>query len=213
MAKKVKDIAKELVAQGFDVKVYVRKDGGVLIKEINGQKFTGASGNQAAREMVGEVLSEKRKVQLEEATKKRTTFSEQFGRSVYNRFKKVQTKWRKASLPKSAGKISIKKFRKIASEQGVEEALKMLSEKEKYASGIAYSKNVEALALAVEDYADKIGDSQLDELARDIRANDGKIREDAIKPAYDELYRFNTEPLTDELVTDVVSNVRIILGI
>ena len=42
---------------------------------------------------------------------------------------------------------------------------------------------------------------------------DGQIRDEWIQPAYDEMYRFNTEPLTDSLINEVVRNVKRILHI
>lgn len=213
MAKTIRNIVSDLVKEGFDIKVYVRKDGGVLIKEINGQKFVGAEGNRIAREIVGETLSERRGAQLVSATKKRTSFAEEFGKEAYTKYRKVAEKWRKANLPSSAGKISMKKFRKLAKEEGLKRALEILSEKEKYASGIAYSKNVEYLAVACRNYALMTDCDEFEDLANDIEDNAGKIKEDAIKPAYDELYRLNHEPLSDALVSEIISNVKRILGI
>ena len=209
----IRNIVSELINKGYDVQYYVRKDGGILVRSINGQKFTGASGNVVARSLVGETLSERREAQLISATKKRMSFAEEYGQSAYKRYKEIATKWRKAQLPKSAGKISMKKFRQIAREKGVKEAMRILSEKEKYASGVAYSKNVIVLAENVRRYAEMTDYGEFEDLADEIEANDGNIKEDAIQPAYNELYRLNTEPLSDELVDEVIAHVKSILGI
>ena len=107
--------------------------------------------------------------------------------------------------------MTFKKFKRQIQEKGQAEALKYLSEKEKYASGIAYSKNVEALASYVEQTASIIESDELYELADEIRNNADTIRDEWIEPAYNELYRVNTEPLTDSLIQDIVRNVRRIL--
>ena len=217
MAKTIRNIVSDLVKEGFDIKVYVRKDGGILIKEINGQKFVGAEGNKIAREIVGETLSERRGAQLVSATKKRTSFAEEFGKEAYTKYRKVAEKWRKANLPSSSGKISMKKFRKIAKEEGLKSALEALSEKEKYASGIAYLKNVEMMYLTIYDYirnVEKLFDydtSPLVELAEKLRASPDGIRDEWIEPAYQELYRLNREPLSNALIKEVAENTEEIL--
>ena len=209
----IREIASKLASQGYSVRYRVRKDGGVLITSINNQKFTAAAGNKVARQIVGENISQKREVQLEKITRERTDVE-----NMYNQFRRVKRKWTKGNLPKTAGKLSFKKFKRAIKEKGKEEALKYLGEKEKYAVGIAYSKNVQALA----DYFDQLATSldamgedgsEFNDLADLIRANDGNIRDEDLLPAYEEGYRINTEPLTDQLIKDIVRNVRRILKI
>ena len=217
MARTIRNIVEQLMDDGFDITYYVRKDGGILIRSINGQKFTGATGNQVAREMVGEALSERRETQLASATKKRQSFAEEFGKAAFNKYKKVASKWRRANLPSSAGKISMKKFREIAREKGTAEALRILSEKEKYASGIAYSANIDILLQKLDSLITSLGEeadtSALEDLYNLIDENRDSIREDAINPVYQELYRLNTEMLTEELIQEVANNVKRILNI
>ena len=204
----IRQIAKELTAQGYEIRYRARKDGGVLITKINNQRFTGATGNKIARQMLGQDISEARRSQLERITSERVDVQ-----NLYKEYKRVKRKWTKGNLPKQAGKLTFKKFKKAIAEKGKAEALRYLGEKEKYASGLAYSKNVEALAQYVEQTASLAEIDDFYDLAEDIRANDGNIRDEWIQPAYDELYRVNTEPLTDSLINDIVRNVRRILHI
>lgn len=213
MAKSINQIVNQLTTQGYDIKVYKRKNGGYLITKINGRKFTGATGNQFARQLVGETLSVARKTQLSSITAKRY----QYGKDIYKEYKRITTLWRKTKLPKSAGKITFKKFQSLIKNEGMKEALKFLGEKERYASGIAYSKNVSLIVQEIRDFANKLTDfkntSQLYELANDIEANSEQIRESDIIPLREELYRFNSESLTEELISDIISNIRSILNI
>ena len=209
----IRQIAKELTAQGYEVRYRVRKDGGVLITKINNQKFTGASGNKIARQMTGQDISEARSTQLERITRERTDVE-----NLYKEYTKVKRKWTKSKLPKSAGKLTFKKFRRQIAEKGKTEALRYLGEKEKYASGVAYSLNVKALADYVNMMANNLDTfgydgSDMYNLEDEIRANDGNIREEWINPAYDELYRLNKEPLTDALINEVIRNTKRILHI
>ena len=203
----IRQIAKELSAQGYDIRYRVRKDGGVLITKINNQRFTGATGNTIARQLSGQTISEARSTQLEKITRERTDVE-----NLYKEYRRVKRKWTKwENKPKQAGELTFKKFKRALKEDGKVEALKYLGEKEKYASGLAYSKNVENLATYIESTLS--GYQEFNELAEDIRANDGNIRDEWIEPAYRELYRINTEPLTRELIEDITTNVRRILRI
>ena len=69
----VKQIIDLLKQQGHKVDAYKRKDGGYLIKAIDGAKFSGAKGNEAARAMVNVSLSQRREKQLRSITPKAKT--------------------------------------------------------------------------------------------------------------------------------------------
>ena len=205
----IRNIIGALQNKGYSITYRRRKDGGVLITKIDGQRFTGAKGNILARSILGESLSTKRQEQLSKITKERTELGD-----IYKEYRRVARKWRTSNLPKSAGKMSLKKLRRAIQEKGREEALRFLGEKEKYASGIAYSKNVQALASYIDELASRIdnygeADSmELNELAELVRMNDGVIKDENILPAYEELYRVNTEALTDYLIKEIVRNVK-----
>lgn len=207
----IRQIASKLASQGYDIRYRVRKDGGVLITKINNQRFTGATGNTLARQLAGEDISMARRNQLEKITRERVDVQ-----NLYKEYRRVKRKWTKGDLPKSAGKLSFKKFKRAIKEEGKEKALKYLGEKEKYATGVAYSKNVLALADYVEQLASNLESSGEDgsefyDLADMIRASDGSIRDEDLLPAYEELYRVNTEALTDSLLREIIRNVKRIL--
>ena len=204
----IRQIAKELSAQGYDIRYRVRKDGGVLITKINNQRFTGATGNTIARQLTGQTITEARSTQLEKITRERTDID-----NLYKEYRRVKRKWTKGNLPKQAGKLTFKKFKRAIAEKGKAEALRYLGEKEKYASGIAYSKNVEALASYIDQTETLIEEDALFDSADEISANDGNLRDEWIQSAYDELYRINTEPNTRQLIQDIVRNVKRILHI
>ena len=180
----IRQIAKELTAQGYNVRYRVRKDGGILITKIDNKRFTGATGNKVARQLTGQTISEARRTQLERITRERTDVE-----NLYKEYRRVKRKWTKGNLPKQAGNLTFKKFKRAIAEKGKEEALRFLGEKEKYASGIAYSKNIEALASYVEQTASLIEVDEFYDLADEIRANDGNIRDEWIQPATTEMGR------------------------
>lgn len=210
----IREIIKVLSSQGHSVSYYVRKDGGVLIKSIDGRRFTGASGNVYARSITGQVISEKRSAQLERITytgKRAKSYIED--REVKRLLQKVQRKWNKAfrkngQVP-SVGRKTAKGVKWSLVHRGKEETLRLLKEAERYASGLAYGKNIEQLAMYIQDSAYKYQSDELLQLAEDIRANAWMIKEDSIKAAYEELYKLN-DGMSPQ---DIANNVRRILQI
>ena len=55
-------MALKLQAQGYKVKLRHRKEGGARISSINGKSFIGSEGNAQARRILGQALSQKRRL-------------------------------------------------------------------------------------------------------------------------------------------------------
>lgn len=196
-----------LESQGHKVTFYVRKDGGVLIKSIDGQRFTGATGNLYARAMTGQSLSVKRAKQLGDITWSGKRAKSQISSKdidVKKKLQKVQRLWRKA-FPKtngqmpSVGRKTAKKVKWSLEHRGKEETMRLLEEAEKYAKGKAYSKNVSILATFIESASDQYNSPELKQLADDVRAYAWLINESSIAPAYDELYKLNKGVAPEEV--------------
>lgn len=198
----MRTIASELMSTGHQVEFYVRKDGGILITNIDGQKFSGAKGNTRARAMTGQTLSEARFTQLKYAAGtrkalntpsiKKTTLND----SIKKEFQRVKKMWNKAFKAKGgkshpAGYFGIARIKKSIRDYGEEEALRRIGEAEKYASGIAYAKNVQILASQIEIAGQQYGSEEIIRLAQDLRDNASNIRDEWIEPAYQELYKLN----------------------
>ena len=197
----MRQIVAKLQSQGHSVSFYVRKDGGILIKSIDGEKFTtGASGNNRAKQILGVETSEARLHQLKYATDRRSSIRKS-GRfkldeeieSEYQRVKKIWQKHIKSKngKPHSAGYFGHGRIEYSLKHYGREEALRRISEAERYATGYAYTKNVKLLLFQVQDYAIKSGSEEIAQLARDLEENLYSIREEWIFPAYEALYKLD----------------------
>lgn len=196
--KRLKTIVAELRDAGFDVEARIRKDGGAIIKAINGVRYTGTSGNAAARALLGESLSPKKAEQLARITTtgKRASNRLPTDEDVQKALRRVQRKWNKAfpharGESPAVGRVTAKKTRWYMERYGKEETLRMLEERERYAMGKAYSKNISILAEYVREAGTLMGSDELLNLASDIETNGWKIDEDTIQPAYQELYKLN----------------------
>ena len=191
------EVVRQLQDQGHEVDFYVRKDGGILIKRIDGDKFpSGASGNARARQIVGASISEARLSQLKYATRARKVKKPSLDDEIRKEFERVKKKWNKAfkakgGKPHPAGYFGWKRIKYLMNKYGKEEALRRIKEAEKYASGIAYEENVKQLAYFIQDSALQYSSPELDKLGKDVLENAFSIKEEWIKPAYDELYKLN----------------------
>lgn len=191
-------IVNELISQGHQVDFYIRKDGGILIQRIDGRQFSGAKGNAKAREMVGQSLSEARMKQLKYATATRKAQRKlpQMDDAVSKEYERVKKLWNKAfkskkGMPHPAGYFGKGRIRYSQQVYGTEEALKRIKEAERYATGIAYSKNVAILASFVKNAGIQYQSDELLSLAKEIEDNASAIREEWIEPAYKALYDLN----------------------
>lgn len=193
----MKQIVQRLQAQGHSVSFYVRKDGGILIKSIDGERFpSGASGNARARQLVGSSISEARLSQLKYATRARRVKKPSLDDELKQEYERVKKKWNKAfkakgGKPHPAGYFGYNRIKYALEHYGKEEALRRIREAERYASGIAYAKNVEILAQYIKSVGNQLNSQELVKLSDDLIENAYSIKDEWIKPAYDELYKLN----------------------
>lgn len=191
------EVVRTLQAEGYSVDYYVRKDGGILVRRINGELYpTGASGNARARQLVGATLSEARESQLKFATRARKVKRPTLDDEVYSEWKRVKKIWNKAFKAKGgkkhpAGYFGWARIKYSITHYGREEALRRISEAEKYATGFAYSKNVEYLYKLIKNAGILRNSEELIKLAEDLKENAYAIREEWIYPAYNRLYDLN----------------------
>lgn len=194
----VREIIRTLESQGHEVEYRVRSDGGIIIKRIDDQRFTyGATGNVAARQMVGADISEARIKQLKYATKSHQAKKPTLDEEIEREYRRVKRKWNKAfkaqkGKPHPAGYFGKRRIRYAMEKYGKEEALRRIREAERYASGIAYSKNVQILAAFIRSAGDRFQSAELVKLSEDLVDNAYTIRDEWIQPAYDELYKLNS---------------------
>ena len=189
------EVVRELQQQGHKVDFYVRKDGGILVRRIDGERFSGASGNKRAREITGATISEARISQLKYATRSRKVKYD-IDEEIEKEYRRVKKKWNKAFKSKKgkqhpAGYFGRARIKYLMQHYKKEEVLQRILEAERYASGIAYSKNIQILATFIKNAGQQYNSQDLLKLADDIEQEAFSIREEWIQPAYDELYKLN----------------------
>lgn len=197
MEMSVREIIYYLQETGHQITYYQRKDGGVLIRSIDGVKYLGAKGNIAARALVGVNLSQAREKQLKAATTTKKQLKKAVGyEEVKTEWRRVRDVWRQAFPPSKRkknpiGTFSWRRIRYALIHYGREEALRRIYEAERYAQGLANTLNVEHLIAYIKEANLFLKNEDFDKLAKDIEANIYSIKEDAIYPAYQALYELN----------------------
>ena len=213
----LRELVKELRAQGHQVEYYNRKDGSILIRSIDGVDYKdGAAGNKVARAMgaaldLNAELSQAREAQLKiiKPQGKRTPLP----KALEVKLKKVQKIYNKNKVPLSQGRITKKLIRKIYQEEGEEAARKKLTRSQRYAEGYATNATIDAFITAIESYRRLFDDGSqeseaLKKLEDDVRISSGIIKDEYIYPAYKRLYEIKKGNVLD-VVDDVRKTLRL----
>ena len=179
--------------QGHKVSARKRTDGGWLITKIDRTSYTGAKGNQRARNLLGIEYSKKR---LEQARynvsqyirgKKKTRTLDD---AIKKQLRKVQKVWRKNKVK---GRITAQNVKRHIKDFGRMEALEYLKRQTRYGQGYAYEKNVEYLAQYIDDAAESISEDHVKEQAKTaasiVRAYTDYFRDQWIPEIYAAWYK------------------------
>lgn len=194
--------------QGHKVSARKRTDGGWLITKIDRTTYSGAKGNQKARELLGESLSEKKLSQYRynvqeyiRGKKKQRTLED----DIKKQLRKVQKVWRKNKVK---GRITARNVKRHIKEFGRMEALEYLKRQTRYGQGYAYEKNVEYLAQYIDDIAQSIQDekakSQTLTCASIIRAYVSSFKESWIEMIYSLWYEVRNSGFDTAVVEDAI---------
>ena len=211
----------ELRKQGYRIKFRTRSDGGIIVQSINGQRFTGAEGNRVVRELTGNVLSEARERQLasnvSEFIRGQHTKKQPIDADLKKELRKAQRLWKKAGLAeKGQGKIRAKTTRQRLKREGIESALQVLKNNQRYALGYAYAENVNLLADKVKGLSALVKGSdqasldllaEIADTAMYIASRADDFKENLISPIYEKVYDDNLP------VKERIRLIRQILGI
>ena len=201
---------KELEKMGFKVNARRRTDGGWIITKINEMTFTGASGNQYARQILG--------VQLSQARIEQTAFNvtkyikgakkpkDQIDEEMLKELRKVQRLWRKKKV---GARITKRKLRWHLKEGGRQEAWDYLKKMSRYGQGYAYEENVIYLAKYIEDVAQGCPSDYKDrvlQVASFVRANIETFKESWIHDIYSYWYEVISSNYYDPVIERAINS-------
>ena len=157
-----------------------RKDGGYVITRIDGQRFSGKSGNIRARAMTGQALSQGRSVQLARIRLpkgKKAEKKEPLPETLVKELRKVQREWRKKH-PDIRGTASMSNVRYYYKTYGEEMAMASLDKNFRYAQGLAYIDNVNFLLDRIRNDLAKDDSSEMQAVYDLIQRNALSVKEE-----------------------------------
>ena len=194
-----RELVKALENKGYKVTFRIRKDGGILITSIDGNKFKGASGNKTARVLIGEKLSERRVMQLKKITqtrKRRVIPPTPQTLETYR--KKVMRKWRKAGL---RGSIAKSNLEAIIKDRGYKGAREYLINMERRAEGYADYRTILHVLLKIQRISESPainGEERADlmYIYDDIQARKETFKFDWVEPFLQYLYSFENREIS-----------------
>lgn len=184
---KLINVVNKLISEGYKVSYYVRKDGGIVITRINGNKYKAKAGNIRARELIGESIAEEGRTQRRKASEqsRKIRKARKAGKTITDVNKKIESKLRRVqryfrkNKVLGGGKPTKKKIREVIRERGVDEALRALEEAERYAKGLAYNENINDVIIKLKRYQE-ITDANLNRIIKQIERNRDKITDEII---------------------------------
>lgn len=196
----LKQVIDTLQKQGHTIEYSHRKDGGYVIRSIDGVHYKGKQGNAVARLMVGTKLSEARRVQLESIRTpkgKRQQKLEALDEEVKRKLRKVQKEHRKRH-PTIEGTQTTGKTRWRIKQFGKEKAMESLDKALRYEMGIAYKDNVLHLLERIEMDLMVDEDSDMESIYDTIKAKIDEFKEEWISQVYYCLYEWEKGSITGQ---------------
>lgn len=186
----IKQLIDLLQEQGHEIEYSKRKDGGYIIRRIDGVHFTGKKGNEVARKMMGQELSIARKVQLlrirtpkGKKQQKKTPLPDELKKEL----RKIQREWRKKH-PTIEGTVSTRGLRYQYETYGEEVAKATLDKAYRYSQGLAYVDNVLHLIERIKLDLTKRDSVDMELIIDLIQERILSFKEEWISPIYATLY-------------------------
>ena len=182
----LEQIIKILQKEGHKVEYSHRKDGGYIIRKIDGQRFSGKTGNAFARRMTGQSLSIARATQLARIRMpkgKKATKLLPIPEDLKKMLRKTQREWRKKH-PTIEGTISTRGLRYQIQKYGIEEAKMSLDKAYRYSVGYAYIDNVMFIIERIKQDLAKMPNSAMEEAVLFIEQRMLTFKEEWISSIY-----------------------------
>lgn len=196
----LQEIIEILQKEGHKVEYSHRKDGGYIIRSIDGQHFSGKTGNAFARRLTGQSLSVARATQLARIKMpkgKKTSKLLPIPEDLKKMLRKTQREWRKKH-PTIEGTISTRGLRYQIQKYGVEEARMSLDKAYRYSMGYAYLDNVLFLIERINNDLAKMPDDDMENIVALIEQKQMSFKEEWISPIYNALYDWERSVITGQ---------------
>ena len=170
------ELVKSLQEEGVEIEFRKRKDGGIIVKRINGERYSGARGNARIREISGATLSEARIKQtaynVQRYIKGKRKNKQKLSDDLLKELKKVQRLMRKT---KAKGHVTKRQLKHQFYEGGRRQAKEYLAKMSRYATGLAYEENVDFLADRIKALAESASANKMNRLNTRLKRLANKV--------------------------------------
>ena len=203
------DIIKQLEKQGHEIDYSKRKDGGYIIRYIDGKHFAGKTGNAFARRLAGYEISVARKVQLQRIRTpkgKRPQKQDELPPELLKELRKVQRAWRKKH-PTIEGTASLRGLRYQYKMYGKEVARASLDKAYRYSQGLAYIDNVLHLIERIRLDLNKLPSPEMENVMNLIEQKEMSFKEEWIAPIYSALYDWERGIIEGKECARIIKNI------
>lgn len=167
------EMAKELMARGYKIKIVKRTEGkAIRISSINGKRFEGSKGNIEARKLLGVSLTPEQERHIEKIARaqKKGVFGRARKEPLPAEFIKLQNKANDAfrKMGQSA-RVTRDKIRYRLKEEGEEKTLIYLKRAVNYAKGYAHTESLEGIIKRLENDNEKAESWDVEQVINYIR--------------------------------------------
>ena len=210
---KLEDVVKAFEKR-YTVKYEKRKEGGIIIKEINGIKYKGKSGNVFFRKLTNASLSTAQKEAIRAGSSKKKAIAEakekglpkprkarkkkslKLGKQLSKRLRKTRKAFKELdeNQKRIVGTPTRKRVLQSLKREGRKSTIQKLKEAERYAKGKIYSAQMEFIIKRIEETADMRGED-VSELVDFLRSHKNSFYEERFIAFKEEMYKWeiNTE--------------------
>lgn len=196
----LREVVKQLQGQGVPVSFRVRPDYSIVITQIGTQKYSGRSGNIAARNITGAQMSTREVLQRTTASAAKIPNAKYIPLSpaVNRALRAAQKAYRESGM--TAGKPTRVNIRGAMKEGLTEEQiLESLRRSKQYAKGIAYDERVIAIRDRIRVLAAKFDEAReilfatADQIDNLLATKRHRITSDQVETAADIIYQIETD--------------------
>ena len=222
---KLEDVVKAFSVR-YNVEYVRRKEGGIIIKSINGVKYKGKSGNVYFRKLTNTTLSTAQKEAIRAGSSKKKAIAEakeqglpkprkarkkkpvKLGKQLSKRLRKTRKAFNELdeNQKRIVGTPTRKKILQSLKREGRKATTQKLKEAERYAKGKIYSAQMEFIIIRIEESADMRGED-VSELVEFLRSHKNSFYEERFIAFKEELYKWESNMISYETFLETTKQI------
>ena len=222
---KLEDVVKAFSVR-YNVEYVRRKEGGIIIKSINGVKYKGKSGNVYFRKLTNTTLSTAQKEAIRAGSSKKKAIAEakaqglpkprkarkkkslKLGKQLSKRLRKTRKAFKELdeNQKRIVGTPTRKKILQSLKREGRKATTQKLKEAERYAKGKIYSAQMEFIIKRIEETADMRGED-VSELVDFLRSHKNSFYEERFIAFKEEMYKWEINTISYETFLETTKQI------